>query len=154
MIREFSQTGGLIQRVGWYEIEEVSRKLVDALRTKGPFSGIVAVTRGGLVPAAIVAHGLDLQIVETVSVSSYGEGRARSEPVIVRSPKVANHGHGYLIIDDLVDTGETARAVRASMLERAYFACLFAKPAGKPFANLFISEVPQDTWLVFPWERN
>ena len=58
---------------------------------------------------------------------------------------------GWLIVDDLVDTGETARALR-KMLPRAHFATAYAKPAGRPLVDTFVTEVSQDTWIFFPWD--
>ena len=58
---------------------------------------------------------------------------------------------GFLIVDDLVDTGTTARVVRA-LLPNAHFACVYAKPAGRDAVDSFITEVSQDTWILFPWD--
>ena len=60
-------------------------------------------------------------------------------------------GEGFLIIDDLVDTGSTARTVR-DMLPKAYFATVYAKPTGKPLVDAYVMEVSQDTWILFPWD--
>jgi xanthine phosphoribosyltransferase len=57
----------------------------------------------------------------------------------------------WLIIDDLVDTGATGRIVR-EMLPKAHFATVYAKPAGRPVVDTFITEVSQDTWILFPWD--
>ena len=68
-----------------------------------------------------------------------------------RTPDIDNSGKDLLIIDDLVDTGSTAKVVR-NMLPEAYFATVYAKPAGKPMVDLYITEVSQDTWILFPWD--
>jgi xanthine phosphoribosyltransferase len=60
-------------------------------------------------------------------------------------------GKGLLIVDDLVDTGKTARVVR-ELLPGAHFATVYAKPMGKPLVDTFITEVSQDTWIFFPWD--
>ena len=60
-------------------------------------------------------------------------------------------GEGWLIVDDLVDTGRTARVVR-DLLPKAHFATVYAKPAGRPLVDTFITEVSQDTWIFFPWD--
>ena len=114
------------------------------------FTGVVAITRGGLIPAAIIARELDIRLVETVSVVTY-QDETLGEPVITKPPTAAGDGAGFLLIDDLVDTGTTARAVRA-LLPKAHFACVYAKPAGKPLVDTFITEVSQDTWILFPWD--
>jgi xanthine phosphoribosyltransferase len=54
-----------------------------------------------------------------------------------------------LLIDDLVDIGQTARVVKNLLLE-AHFATVCAKPAGRPLVDTFITEVSQDTWILFP----
>jgi xanthine phosphoribosyltransferase len=56
-----------------------------------------------------------------------------------------------LIVDDLVDTGKTARVVR-DLLPDAHFATVYAKPMGRPLVDTFITEVSQDTWIYFPWD--
>ena len=96
---------------------------------KGPFAGIVAITRGGLIPAAIIARELDVRLVETVSIVTYAAGGSGTlieeensgAPVVIKPPAAAGDGTGYLIVDDLVDTGATARVVRG-LLPRAHFA--------------------------------
>ena len=134
--------------VSWDELHRHARALAWRLLELGPWQGIVAITRGGLVPAAIVARELDIRLVDTVCCVSY-ENRAQGSMQILK--RVAGDGTGLLIIDDLVDTGETARAVR-DMLPKAHFATVYAKPAGRPMVDTFVTEVSQDTWIVFPWE--
>jgi xanthine phosphoribosyltransferase len=136
--------------VSWDQLHRDARALAWRLIDKGPFVGIVAITRGGLIPAAIVARELDCRLVESVSVVTYDEER-RGTPAIVKPPDAAGDGSGFLIIDDLVDTGSTARVVRA-LLPRAHFACIYAKPAAREVVDSFITEVSQDTWILFPWD--
>jgi len=63
----------------------------------------------------------------------------------------ALHPRMAFIVDDLVDTGQTARVVRG-ILPRAHFATVYAKPMGRPMVDTFITEVSQDTWIYFPWD--
>jgi xanthine phosphoribosyltransferase len=125
-------------------------RLVDKGPQGGPWNGIVAITRGGLIPAAIVARELDCRLIESVSIVTYDE-EARGKPTVVKMPEAAGDGEGWLILDDLVDTGTTARVVRG-MLPKAHFATIYAKPAGKPLVDTFVTEVSQDTWILFPWD--
>ena len=64
---------------------------------------------------------------------------------------VSEDGEDVLIIDDLVDTGATARVVRA-MLPKAHYAAVYAKPEGRPLVDTFVTEVSQDTWIFLPWD--
>ncbi|MBR0681620.1 xanthine phosphoribosyltransferase [Roseomonas eburnea] len=136
--------------VTWDQLHRDSKALAWRLLEKGPWAGIVAITRGGLIPAAIIARELDCRLIESVSILTYDE-EARGEPRVAKPPAAAGDGTGWLIVDDLVDTGTTARVIRA-LLPRAHFATVYAKPAGKPVVDTFITEVSQDTWILFPWD--
>ena len=136
--------------VTWDQLHRDARTLAAALMPLGPFRGIVAVTRGGMIPAAIIARELDCRLVETISVASYEEEEI-GDPRMLKAPEAAGDGEGFVIIDDLVDTGVTAKLVR-QVLPRAHFACLYAKPAGKGIADTWVAEVTQSTWILFPWD--
>ena len=136
--------------VTWDQLHRDARALAWRLIAAGPFTGIVAVTRGGLIPAAIIARELECRLVESASILTYQE-EERGEPVISKYPTAAGDGTGFLVIDDLVDTGATARVLR-ELLPRAHFAAVYAKPAGRPLVDTFITEVSQDTWILFPWD--
>jgi len=136
--------------VTWEELHRTSKALAWRLIEAGPFKGIVAVTRGGLVPAAVVARELEIRLIDTLCVASYDE-RRQGALTVLKSAAAADHGEGWLIIDDLVDTGRTAQAVRQH-LPQAHFATVYAKPAGRPMVDTFITEVSQDTWILFPWD--
>ncbi len=134
--------------VSWEELHRHSKALAWRLMDGGPWQGLVAVTRGGLVPAAIVARELEIRLIETICISSYDD-REQGELMVLK--EVPGDGEGWLIVDDLVDTGRTAQVVRDS-LPRAHFATVYAKPAGRPLVETFITEVSQDTWILFPWD--
>ncbi len=135
--------------ISWDQLHRDSKALAWRLLDMDYFKGIVAVTRGGLVPAAIVARELDIRMVDTVCISSYQWQDQQGEVEVLKSVKM--DGDGWLIIDDLVDTGRTAISVR-EMLPKAHFATVYAKPAGRPLVDTFITEVSQDTWILFPWD--
>ena len=136
--------------VSWEELHRTSKALAWRLLDLDPFQGIIAVTRGGLVPAAVVARELNLRLIETACIASYDQ-TAQGNLTIIKEAHAAENGAGWLIVDDLVDTGETARALR-KMLPEAYFATVYAKPAGRPLVDTFVTEVSQDTWIYFPWD--
>ena len=141
--------------ISWVEMHRDARYLSEILHQKGSWKGIIAVTRGGLVPAALVARELDIRLVDTICVTSYGAAEAGAAAMVQGDVQVlkgvAGDGDGYLLIDDLVDTGRTARIVR-QLLPKAYFATLYAKPAGRPIIDVCIKEFKQDKWIHFPWD--
>ena len=142
--------------VTWDQFHRDSRALAWRLMGQGTFDAVVAIARGGLVPAAIVARELNIRVVESVAVKSY-DHQSRSSTIKVLKPMaqqildLAKEGGKVLIVDDLVDTGNTARAVR-DMLPGAHFATVYAKPKGREMVDTFITEVSQDTWIFFPWD--
>jgi xanthine phosphoribosyltransferase len=136
--------------VSWDQLHRDARALAWRVMSMGPFAGIVAITRGGLIPAAIVAREIECRLIESVSITTYEE-EERGQPLVIKAPTAAGDGSGFLIVDDLVDTGTTARVVRA-LLPKAHFACVYAKPEGKDAIDSFITEVSQDTWILFPWD--
>lgn len=147
--------------ISWDQIHRDSRALAWRLDGKGPDNGdwraVVAITRGGMAPAMIVARELDIRTVDTISVMSYhsGGGAAdqRREAKVLKSPdkEVMGDGTGILIIDDLVDSGKTLELVR-EIYPNAHFATVYAKPEGEPQVDTFITGVSQDTWIFFPWD--
>ncbi len=147
--------------ISWDQIHRDSRALAWRLDGKGPDDGawraIVAITRGGMAPAMIIARELDVRTVDTISVVSYhsGGGKAddRREARVLKSPdqEMMGDGTGILIIDDLVDSGKTLELVR-TLYPKAHFATVYAKPEGEPMVDTFITGVSQDTWIFFPWD--
>ncbi len=142
--------------ISWDQIHRDARALAWRLDGKGPDNGawkaVVGITRGGLVPAMIVARELDIRVVDTISVKSYNH-QERAEAKVIKAPQadIMGDGTGILIVDDLVDTGKTLELVRA-LYPRAHFATVYAKPQGRPMVETFITEVSQDTWIFFPWD--
>ena len=147
--------------ISWDQIHRDSRALAWRLDGKGPLDGawkaVVAITRGGMAPAMIVARELDIRTVDTISVKSYHSGggaadqRREAEVLKHPDPEIMGDGEGILVIDDLVDSGKTLELVR-KLYPKAHFATVYAKPAGKPMVESFITEVSQDTWIFFPWD--
>ena len=142
--------------ISWDQIHRDSRALAWRLDGKGPNDGawkaVIAITRGGMAPAMIIARELDIRTVDTISVKSY-DHQDQSEAVVLKSPDMdlMGDGEGILVIDDLVDTGKTLKVVR-EIFPKAHIATVYAKPEGRPMTDSFITEVSQDTWIFFPWD--
>ena len=143
--------------VSWDQIHRDARALAWRLSGQGPGEGgawraVVAITRGGLVPAMIVARELDIRVIDTISVKSYSH-QSQTEARVIKAPQdeLMGDGTGILVIDDLVDSGKTLELVRR-LYPKAQFATVYAKPLGKPQVDTYITEVSQDTWIFFPWD--
>ena len=134
-----------------------SRALAWRLDKRGPgedgaWKAVVAITRGGMVPACILARELNIRVVDTISVKSY-DHQAQAEATVLKAPDedLVGDGTGILVIDDLVDSGRTLEVVR-KLYPNAHFATVYAKPKGEPMVDTCITGVGQDTWIFFPWD--
>ena len=144
--------------VSWDQIHRDSRALAWRLDKQGPgedgaWRAVVAITRGGMAPAMIVARELDIRTIDTISVKSYDWQKQESEAEVLKSPDAGlmGDGTGILVVDDLVDSGRTLELVRR-LYPKAHFATVYAKPSGRPMVDTYITEVSQDTWIFFPWD--
>mgnify|MGYP003392579860 CR=1 FL=1 len=138
--------------VSWDQFHRDARALAWRLNGAGPFDALIAITRGGLVAAAVVARELGIRVIDTACVASYDHQSQGSLTVLKEiAPDVIRRGKSVLIVDDLVDTGATAKVVRA-LCPGAHFATVYAKPMGRPMVDTFITEVSQDTWIFLPWD--
>lgn len=135
--------------VSWDALHRDCRALTWRLLDLGPWQGILAITRGGLIPAAIIARELDIRHIDTICVLSYAWQEQTTKVNVLKAAQT--DGQDWLLVDDLVDTGKTARAVR-DMVPKAHFATIYAKPEGKPLVDTYVTEVSQDTWILFPWD--
>lgn len=141
--------------VSWDQFHRDARALAWRLAGLGKtFRGMVCITRGGLVPAAIISRELDIRLIETVCVASYHDYLNQGDMNVLKTISqelLQGGGEDLLVIDDLTDTGKTAAQVRG-MLPKAHFAAVYAKPKGVPMIDTFVTEVSQDTWIYFPWD--
>ena len=107
--------------VTWDMLQIHARKLASRLMPSEQWKGIIAVSRGGLVPGALLARELGIRHVDTVCISSYDHDNQRELKVLKRAE---GDGEGFIVIDDLVDTGGTAVAIR-EMYPKAHFVTIF-----------------------------
>lgn len=134
--------------VSWDLLQMHARILSQRLLPNTQWKGIIAVARGGLVPAALLARELGIRYIDTVCISSYDHDHQRDQRILKQA---STDGDGFLIIDDLVDTGGTAKTIR-NLYPKAYLVAIFAKPEGKAFVDDYVEDVAQDTWIEQPWD--
>jgi len=131
------------------EMHDKAVKLAHIIKTKKiNFDKMVVVSRGGFVPASVVAYTLGIQDVDIVSIQSYMH-REVGKTIVHRAPKT---NEVVLVIDDTVDQGGTAKSL-AEYMPNMHLAVIYAKPRGMPLAGSYVEEISQDTWPVFPWDE-
>ncbi|WP_114934650.1 xanthine phosphoribosyltransferase [Haemophilus influenzae] len=137
--------------VTWDMFQMHARRLSERLLPASQWKGIIAVSRGGLFPAAVLARELGLRHIETVCIASYHDHNNQGELQVLHAAQVPNGGEGFIVVDDLVDTGNTARTIR-QMYPNAKFVTVFAKPAGAELVDDYVIDIPQNTWIEQPWD--
>jgi xanthine phosphoribosyltransferase len=147
------QAASKIHSSSWHEMHREATDLGLRLAAAGPWQGVIAISRGGLVPAAIVARVLGLRRIETICIASYNGQEKGPIEVLKAAPAEIGSGTGWLLVDDVADSGATAEEARR-MLPGAHYATLYVKPAGRPFVDTYLREVAQDVWIDFPWDRD
>ncbi|HEA3267634.1 TPA: xanthine phosphoribosyltransferase, partial [Pasteurella multocida] len=135
--------------VTWDMFQMHARKLSERLLPASQWKGIIAVSRGGLFPAAVLARELGIRHIETVCIASYHDHVEQGELKVLH--RAEGDGEGFIVVDDLVDTGNTARAIR-DMYPKAKFVTVFAKPAGAALVDDYVIDIPQNTWIEQPWD--
>jgi xanthine phosphoribosyltransferase len=137
-------------RLSWAQLHQDVRSLAAQLAKKAPFKGIVAVARGGLVPAGILSRECGIRLVETVCIRSCEEQIYAPEAKVIKAFS-QDAGLGWLVVDDMAATGRTADLLRA-MLPQAHVAAVYVKEQGIAHVDSFAVTLPQDSWLLFPWD--
>ncbi|CAL4321244.1 xanthine phosphoribosyltransferase [Buchnera aphidicola] len=137
--------------VTWDMLQIYTRKLAVRLLEVRSWSGIIAVSRGGLVPSALLARELGIRCVDTVCISSYNDNYLQKNRKIIK--KANSHDEKIIVVDDLVDTGGTAKIIR-NLYPKAYFVTIFAKPMGRPLVDDYIIDISQDIWIEQPWDMS
>lgn len=136
--------------VSWDEVQLLCRTLAARIHKDRPdLIRILAITRGGLFPAGILARELNIKLIETVGMESYS-GTEQGEVQVLKEFN-QRFSHNVLVVDDLADTGRTLKELKKSLV-KPVVVTLFAKPEGLPMVDYYAEEVAQDTWVRFPWD--
>ncbi len=138
--------------MSWNQIHSAARVNYESLRETFAPTSILAITRGGLIPAALFAYFFDVKKISVVGMERLGtEDGGRYVHRLNDFPSYSEEEQEtLLIVDDVADTGITAEVVR-QFYPKAKIVTLSAKPAGRDKVDRYSIVVPQDTWIVFPW---
>jgi len=114
----------------------------------------LAVSRGGWLPARVISDLLETRI-GNVSVESYlGVAETRKAPVLTQNVSVTVAGKKVLVVDDVADSGESLKLVKAHLLQQGAMevrlAAIYYKPWSIVKPDYYIGETKR--WVVFPWE--
>ena len=137
--------------ISWADFHQDVKTLAAKIKSSGDYNKIIAISRGGLLPAGILAYELDIRNSQAINISSYdtGEIRRADEDVEIDCD-ISDVDEHTLVVDDLSDSGRTFRLMR-QLLPQGKFVAVYVKEQGRAEADIYTRQVP-DTWVVFPWD--
>jgi len=114
--------------INWNYIEAaINRLAIDIERSNKKISYIKGIQRGGLIPAVLLSHRLNIPMV--------------SNGVLDNS---------MLVVDDICDSGKTLTELKKY---KCYTATIHYKPSAIIKPDFYYDIVPENKWIVYPWER-
>jgi len=135
--------------------------MVDLLsqRIEGPIDGVIAIGRGGLIPGTILGYKLGKRVYN-LGISTYNGATREDDYTIYQKLDLSElPPSNFVVIDDICDTGNTFKIFdklyNPNKTERKHnftYVSLFAKDKSVKYVNYYGLSVPDDVWLVFPWE--
>ena len=145
-------------RLTWKDIEDMCDRIAEELRRRGShIDMIVAVSRGGLIPARILSDRLEVRLITSISIMFYDDiGKRLEYPRLVQG--ISNErlikDKDILLCDDIVDTGESLEVAINHLKElnpkSILSTSLLVKPHTKMYPDIFEQET--EAWVIFPWE--
>ena len=136
--------------LSYHDIHADCIELAKIIKKKYKPEKLILISRGGLIPGSIIANYLGIQDIDVIALKTY-QNRKRSSAIKVF--KRIKSLKKLVVIDDLVDSGETAKIVK-EMMPNSKFVVLYAKTSGKKQADLHLYDFKDKDWLVFPWEQD
>ena len=132
----------------WNKIDDLVKEIDSRVSTYKP-THIVGIARGGLVPAVMLSHQLNLPM-ETLGVS-FRDNKATHHTKF----KPINDAR-YLIVDDINDSGTTFKVVTDIFKNRRLqhrTAALINKEKSDFDVDFYGEMFYHDDWINFPWEK-
>lgn len=150
-----------VKLVSWDEVVAWSRELARKVREAGyrP-SVIIAVARGGYVPARLMCDFLGVENLLSIQSQHWTEAAKMAEKALIKFPyKVDLSGHKALLVDDIVDTGDTLMLAKEFVekewkpeaLKVATLQWISSVAKFKP--DFYVVEVKEWVWFQYPWTR-
>ncbi|OYT49046.1 MAG: phosphoribosyl transferase [Desulfurococcales archaeon ex4484_42] len=147
--------------VSWDDIVKWSRELAKKIKESGfKPDVVVAVARGGFIPARLICDFLGVENLLSLQSQHWTEAAKAAERAIIKFPyKVDLTGKKVLLVDDIVDTGESLALAKKYILENwrpkeLRIATLqWIKPVAKIKPDYYLIEVTEWVWFQYPWTR-
>lgn len=141
--------------ISWSEFGRSAEHLVSKIRAAEiSYDLVIGIARGGIPAALLIANRLRIRI-DFVNIKSYIRAYSHDKPKILSTLSEEVKNRWILVVDDIVDSGDTMRTIlewlRPQDPKKIETAALFVKPWSSITPNYFVRKVSE--WIVFPWEN-
>jgi hypoxanthine phosphoribosyltransferase len=140
----------------WNQIYKMLLNLAEKIRKNGfKPEVIVGVSRGGWPPARVLSDLLGNPNLANVKAEFYlGVAETKGEPSLTQPVSTTVSGKRVLVVDEIADTGESLKLVKAHLFERGATEVKIATIYYKPWSIItpYYYEKKTSNWVVFPWE--
>lgn len=141
--------------VKWDEVEELCVKLFDVVKKDFEFDAIVAICRGGWVPARILSDISGNKNIGSMRIESY-RAIHKGEAKVTQDVSIPVEGKKILLVDDVADSGDSLILAKKYLMGKKPLeiktATLHYKPGSKIKPDYFIDST--EKWIIYPWEKN
>ena len=147
----------LCELVSWGEVHRLCRRLSRMIRASGYQPDIVvAVGRGGYIPARLVCDALDIMALTSVKIEHYLSGLNKQAEAVIRYPLCVDiKDQSVLIVDDVNDSGDTLRLttehIQDFQPQEVRTAVMHDKRVTQFQVDYFAKRIIKWRWLVYPW---
>lgn len=151
MLKYFSM---IYKKLSWHQFYQDCLFLGEKIfKKKLKIDRIVAISRGGLVPARILSDFLGLPISH-IGISSYKNLKQLKEPEIIETTSFNFNNENILIVDEVSDTGKTFKRAlkyfKNKPTGKIYTVCPYIKPKTSFIPDFYLKTI--DAWIVFPYD--
>ncbi len=143
-------------KVSWNRTEKYCIMLYDKINKNFKFDCIVAISRGGLIPARIISDLSYIRDIGNLRIESY-DVYNKKEAKITQDISIDIKNKNVLLVDDIADSGDSLILAKNYLLKNSpknlMTATLHYKVTSKIRPDFFAEEIDADTWLIYPWEK-
>lgn len=148
-------------KIEWDDIQRACNNIAGQAKVHSP-DCIVAISRGGLIPARLMAEQLNVKHVYSVGLSSYTEENIQNPILMYQSPFqdiITNEHKLAIIVDEIADSGNTFKFLSKQWIKycpyvSSIFAAMYVKEHSQVIPSIFYKKIPNKEWITFPWETN
>jgi hypothetical protein len=143
--------------ISWARIYEFTWRLsLRILKTAFRPDLVVAIGRGGYVPARIVCDFLEISDLTAIKIEHWGMGAQKQDAALLRFPlNIDVSGQKILVVDDVTDTGDTLRTASTYLLQQhpaeVRTAVIQHKINSRFLPDYYGQKIIKWRWIIYPW---